>query len=109
MITFLAAAAKPAVPAIVMVGVVLLWLVTRLWCDRLDRSRIAEYVAEHGGSVVEISWNPLGKGWFGSRKERIYEVIYCNRNGRTVTATCKTSMFSGVYWTDGPAPSSGID
>lgn len=86
-------------------GALALWLGFRLLNDRLDRSRISDYVEQGGGSVVRIAWNPLGRGWFGERGDRIYEVTYRTRNGKTVTATCKTSMFSGVYWTGGPSPS----
>jgi hypothetical protein len=99
---------KPVTPMVFLLcslGALAVWFGQRFWCDRLDRARIAEYVREHGASVVTIAWNPLGKGWFGSRSERIYDVTYRTRKGKTVTATCKTSMSSGVYWTDGPAPS----
>ncbi|MBI5820615.1 MAG: zinc ribbon domain-containing protein [Verrucomicrobia bacterium] len=95
----------PGVSLLWFLGAFGLWLGIRLIKDRLDRSRIADYVEQGGGSVVRIAWNPLGRGWFGERGDRIYEVTYRTRKGKTVTATCKTSMFSGVYWTGGPAPS----
>lgn len=86
-------------------GSLALWLVLRLIEDRLDRSRIAGHVAQEGGTIIRIEWNPFERGWFGDRRNRIYQVTYRTRKGKTVTATCKTSMFSGVYWTGKPAPS----
>jgi hypothetical protein len=76
----------------------------RLWAGRLDRQRIAEHIEKSGGEVSDITWNPFGKGWFGTKNERIYEVTYRTRSGRKVEATCKTSMFSGVYWTSEAPP-----
>ncbi len=92
-----------------LIGALALWLVLRLIEGRFDRSRIADYIAQGGGTVVRIEWNPFGRGWFGERKNRIYEVTYRTRQGKTVTATCKTSMFSGVYWTGGAAPSIDVE
>src|SRR5437899_1634519 len=74
-------------------------VIIRLVADKLDRDRIREYVESRGGKVREIRWNPFGPGWLGSR-ERIYDVEYQTKQGTTRTHTCKTSMFSGVYWTE---------
>ncbi len=87
------------------VGALALWFGIRLLCDFLDRSRIKDYVKQQRGTVIRILWNPFGRGWFGERGNRIYEVVYRTPKGKTVTATCKTSMFSGVYWTGGAVPS----
>lgn len=90
---------------ILIIGVIVL----RIFADYLDRQRIRDHVEGSGGKILNISWNPLGRGWFGSRNERIYEVHYRAKNGRTVEATCKTSMLSGVYWTSDSAPSDFMD
>jgi hypothetical protein len=66
----------------------------------LDKSRITEYIQQRGGRVVSISWAPFGRGWFGEKEERIYEVVYYDKSGNQHFATCKTSMWTGVYWTD---------
>jgi hypothetical protein len=66
----------------------------------LDKSRITEYIQQRGGRVVSISWAPFGKGWFGEKEERIYEVVYYDKAGAQHFATCKTSMWTGVYWTE---------
>lgn len=78
----------------------------RLMAGSLDRDRIRQYVEKGGGRVLDIVWNPIGPGWWGSR-ERIYDVTYRTHNGKVLTATCKTTMFSGVYWT-GNTPPSGL-
>ena len=72
----------------------------RLLADRWDRSRITQYVAERGGTVNGVTWQPFGRGWFGEKGDRIYEVEYTDREGASHSASCKTSMFSGVYFTD---------
>lgn len=66
----------------------------------LDKSRITEYVHQRGGRVIRISWAPFGRGWFGTKNARIYDVVYDDGDGNQHFATCKTSMWSGVYWTD---------
>ena len=78
----------------------------RVLVDKLDRSRIRAHVRLSGGEVLDISWCPFGRGWFGEKGDRIYEVSYRTKAGKTVTATCKTSMFSGVYWAIDTAPDS---
>ena len=66
----------------------------------MDKSRITEYIENDGGRIVSINWAPFGVGWFGEKNDRIYEVIYYDRSGNQHWATCKTSLFSGVYWTE---------
>lgn len=83
-------------------------LVARLVAGRLDRERIREYIESAGGRVLNIVWNPTGPGWLGS-SERIYDVTYETRGGEVLTATCKTTLTSGVYWTGQAAPSGLIE
>jgi predicted Zn-ribbon and HTH transcriptional regulator len=66
----------------------------------LDKDRIRDYIQQRGGRVVSISWAPFGKGWFGEKEERIYEVVYYDKDGLQHFATAKTSFWTGVYWTD---------
>lgn len=65
-----------------------------------DEGRITGYIRERGGRVVGIRFAPFGKGWFGEKEERMYEVVYYDKAGNQHFATCKTSMFTGVFWTD---------
>ena len=82
--------------------------VIRRITGRLDRDRICEYIERGGGKVLDIKWNRFGPGWLGSSGDRIYDVQYVTSQGHTRTATCKTGMFSGVYWT-GDAPPSHLE
>jgi hypothetical protein len=75
---------------------IVFWLVS----FGLDRQRIAAYVEDHGGRIVSITWAPFGKGWFGEKNDRIFEVVYYDNGGNQHFATCKTSLWSGVYWTE---------
>jgi hypothetical protein len=72
----------------------------RLLVGSMDRDRIADYVTGRGGRVVSITWAPFGRGWFGEKNDRIYEVVYYDAEGRQHFATAKTSLWSGVYWTE---------
>jgi len=67
-----------------------------------DKGRIRDEVETKLGRVVSITWNPFGRGWFFEKNERHYDVIYVDRSGQTITTGCKTSLFTGVYWADGP-------
>lgn len=75
-------------------------LCVRLIAGLLDGNRIDGYVRERGGRVLDRSWAPFGRGWFGEKDSRIYQVTYRDREGNVRRASCKTSMFSGVYFTD---------
>lgn len=66
----------------------------------MDQSRITDYIQQRGGRIVSISWAPFGHGWFGEKEERIYEVVYYDREGNQHFATAKTSLMTGVYWTE---------
>jgi hypothetical protein len=80
-----------------MLGLALaMWFVKR----GLDRDRIRTYIEQRGGKILSIRWTPFGKGWFGEKSDRIYEVVYRDHAGNEHFATCKTSMWTGVYWTE---------
>jgi hypothetical protein len=78
---------------LVAVGV---WMFTQ----SLDKDRITAYIQDRGGRVVSINWAPFGRGWFGEKEERLYEVVYYDQAGQQHFATAKTSMFTGVFWTE---------
>lgn len=48
-----------------------------------------------------MGWAPFGKGWFGARQDRIDSVQYVDREGAIHRVTVKTSLFGGVYVTEG--------
>ena len=75
-------------------------IVIRLMAGGMDGDRVAEYIRSQGGEMIESHWSPFGRGWFGEKNDRIYEVRYRDRLGNIHEATVKTSMFSGVYFTE---------
>jgi hypothetical protein len=72
----------------------------RLMAGGLDHDRVRAYVQSRGGRLLEANWAPFGKGWFGEKSDRIYEIRYADADGNEHRASCKTSLFSGVYFTD---------
>lgn len=68
----------------------------------VDKNRIHQEVEAKGGKVVSIAWNPFGPGWFFEKNERHYTVTYTDPSGATKIAACKTSLFTGVYWSEPP-------
>lgn len=68
----------------------------------VDKARIKDEVETRLGRIVAITWNPFGRGWFFEKGERHYDVTYIDRSGATIATACKTSLFTGVYWADGP-------
>ncbi len=81
---------------LIILAIPVIWMVTH----NLDRNRITDYVQQRGGRIVSINWAPFGKGWFGEKEERIYEVVYYDNTGNQHFATCKTNMWTGVFWTE---------
>jgi hypothetical protein len=79
---------------------VVLAVVFRLCAGTLDADRVENYVKENGWELVDRSWDPFGPGWFGEKDARIYQIIYRDRQGHLHRAHVKTSMFSGVYFTN---------
>ena len=77
-------------------------ILVRVAMHFVDKNRIKDEVETKLGRVVSITWNPFGRGWFFERGERHYDVTYVDRSGETVSTSCKTSFFTGVYWAEGP-------
>lgn len=90
-------------------------VVVRLAAGRMDHDRINWYVEVRGGRVLDSHWSPFGPGWFGEKSDRIYGVRYLDRDGNEHEAHCKTSLWTGVYFTEDrvvksaerPAPAAG--
>ncbi|GMW01805.1 MAG: hypothetical protein AMXMBFR84_29420 [Candidatus Hydrogenedentota bacterium] len=69
----------------------------RLLLGVIDRDSIRRNVERRGDTLISMHWTPFGRGWFSENKERHYRVVF-TRDGTTVETTCKTSIFTGVYW-----------
>ncbi len=87
-------------PIGILLAVVAIAIVFRLLAGSMDGDRIERYVQERGGTLRAKSWAPFGKGWVGEKNDRIYEIEYATDSGEIRRATVKTSMLSGVYFTD---------
>jgi hypothetical protein len=72
----------------------------RLFAGSMDRARLRQYVETRGGRVIDATWAPFGPGWFGGNKERIYQVRYLDHDGNVHEAYARTSMWTGVYFTE---------
>jgi hypothetical protein len=81
-------------------GFIGLFIIIRLLAGSMDGDRVREYIEQRGGRLLSAGWAPFGKGWFGEKSDRIYEVRYLDRDGNEHAATCKTSLFTGVYFTE---------
>ena len=75
-------------------------LVIRLFAGSMDGDRIDEYIRSRGGRLLTKEWAPFGRGWFGEKDSRLYRITYEDADGAVHRATCKTSLFSGVYFTE---------
>ena len=84
----------------IFLGFMALAIVIRLFAGEMDGDRVRAYVEERGGRLLASGWAPFGKGWFGEKSDRIYEVRYLDSDGNEHEASCKTSMFTGVYFTE---------
>jgi hypothetical protein len=71
----------------------------RVLAGSMDKSRIRDYIESRGGQVIDVIWTPFGPGWFGEKSDRIYEVQYIDGDGNEHRAACKTSLWTGVYFT----------
>ena len=83
----------------VLAGLALL-VCLRLTLGTMDGARIRTNIESQGGQLLDSEWTPFGRGWFGSAHERIYTVRYRDSAGNLHEATCKTSLFAGVYFTE---------
>ena len=72
----------------------------RLIAGSMDEDRVGDYVRSRGGRLLSKEWAPFGRGWVGEKDSRIYNVTYEDGEGAIHEATCKTSAFSGVYFTE---------
>ena len=85
---------------LVVLGFIALAIVIRIFAGGLDGDRVRAYIEKRGGRLLSSGWAPFGKGWFGEQSDRIYEVRYLDSDGNEHEASCKTSMFTGVYFTE---------
>jgi len=81
-------------------AVIVLAICIRLIAGSMNHKRIRQYIESLGGSVENIEWKPFGPGWFGEKSQVIYRVLYIDGQGAHHDAYCKTSLLTGVYFTE---------
>src|SRR5689334_21590793 len=86
---------------------IFLAIVSRLVAGGWDRDRIRSDIEARGGQLLETTWAPFGPGWFGEKSDRIYQVRYLDAGGAEHVAHCKSSMTTGVYFTEDRTLGSG--
>ena len=86
-------------PFLILFFLVAATILIRLFIGQLNHARIREYIENNNGEVLGITWTPFGSGWYGERDSVIYQVRYKDGEGNVRQATCKTGIFSGVYFT----------
>lgn len=91
---------EPILYIIIIPAAIVVVLVIRLAAGAMDHERIRQYLADRGARVLEIRWDPFGPGWFGEKNDRIYHVRYVDREGNEHDSHCKTSLWTGVYFTE---------
>lgn len=82
----------------VIAGGVVFALTLRWIAGQFDKWRIRNYVTSAGGTVLACQWSPFGPGWLGEKHDRIYYVAYLDTAGAEHRAYCKSSMLTGVYF-----------
>lgn len=66
----------------------------------MDSTRIKHYIERRGDKIITMSWRPFGPGWLMTKDGRIYLIRYRDRFGNVREAYCKTSGWTGVYFTE---------
>ena len=80
----------------IVIGVVLYVL---NFAGNQDHDRVKEYVGQRGERLLSAEWAPFGPGAVADENERIYQVRYLDRDGNEHEAYAKTSMWTGVTFT----------
>ena len=85
------------------IGVFAAFIIHDLWfslAKKWDENRIEQEIHAMGGEFLAKKWSPFGKGWLGDKSDRIYIVKYLDKEGNEHQTYVKTSMFSGVYFSE---------
>lgn len=83
----------------IIIGGIAFAIFVRVLAGVFDVWRIRGYISSAGGKVLACRWFPFGPGWLGEKRDRIYYVAFADRDGAEHRAYCKTSLLTGVYFT----------
>ena len=75
---------------VILIATILLPLIMHL-----DEKRIRYDIAARGGQFLEKHWDAWSPG-----EDRTYHVRFTDIDGNECTATCRTSLLTGVFWAD---------
>lgn len=81
-------------------SIICLIVVIILLCASFDRERIEKYLRSKNCQLIDSKWDPLGPGYGGRGRERIYKIVYHDIERRTHYSHVETSAWSGVYFTN---------
>ena len=84
---------KIALGILVLIGI-------RIGLHYLDKKRIYQAAERKGWRDSTVEWAPFAPGSFFERNERNYLVVYVDQEGLTHEVYCKTSLMTGIYWSD---------
>ena len=82
----------------ILIGFLILVIFLSIIARSRDSDRIKMDIESKGGQLISKERAPFGKGWIGERNDRIYKVVYLDKDGNKHQAFVKTSSGSGVYY-----------
>lgn len=83
------------VAALAALSILLAFMIT----DKSNRRRLAVYFDAQGATLLSVRSEFQTKGWLNARAG-IYEVVYCDSEGREHEVICFTRGWDGVYLKD---------
>jgi len=89
------------IASVVVVGILIFVAIKwRKFLERLDRIRVREYLDVRGCRFIDMEATAELPIPCGEYYERDYRLVYEDREGNAHDVCCRTSMWSGVYFTD---------
>lgn len=82
----------------ILIGFLILAILISIIARSRDSDRIKKDIESKGGTLISKERAPFGKGWIGERNDRIYKVVYLDKDGNKHQAFVKTSSGSSVYY-----------
>lgn len=91
-------------PAVFVILFILLFggvIVLMVWLHRSNKRLIEAAVSRRGGQVVSINFD-MRFSFFWDRSAQHWNVEWKDDKGRRQRAVCRTGLFSGLRWLNGP-------
>lgn len=83
-------------PAVTFLSVIGASMVIRILGGWAVSQRVMYSIRNRGGRVVEMSWQPHGKGRLEKKFSRLYRIVYQDVQGQTHLALISSSPFAGI-------------